>query len=407
MNLWDVRNGQYCEELLQLVAGSEDTTDLFSKLGEPDFDVELGPISPYFVQRYGFSSSCIIAPSTGDNPATILALPLRPLDAIVSLGTSTTFLMSTPQYKPDPSVHFFNHPTTSGLCMFMYSTFPLYAHFSVLNHFGRLCYKNGGLAREQVRNSLLSPNAESDGPTTDPWRTFNDIALATPPMDRQEENSRLAIGLYFPRPEIVPNVSAGIHRFNYDPKHKRLYPFVSFERTPFPIDNNQSITYLPVDARLILESQLLSLRLRSQSILSSPTNDRAQNLRPRRIYLVGGGSHNPAIARLAGEILGPTEGVWKLDVGENACALGAAQKALWSDLKYTNGGNDGDGEGAKINGQSFEDFLQERWQEEKFARKVDVGYRRGLWEDYQVGVEGLKRAEEEVLRMEGKVGLDL
>ena len=122
MNLWDIKNGQYCEELLQLVSGSEDTVDLVSKLGEPDFDQYLGTITSYFVKRYGFSESCVIAPSTGDNPATILALPLRPLDAIVSLGTSTTFLMSTPQYKPDPSVHFFNHPTTSGLYMFMYAS---------------------------------------------------------------------------------------------------------------------------------------------------------------------------------------------------------------------------------------------------------------------------------------------
>ena len=120
MNLWDIKSGQYCEELLQLASGSENTHDLVSKLGEPDFDLHQGRITSYYVKRYGFKESCIIAPSTGDNPATILALPLRPLDAIVSLGTSTTFLMSTPQYKPDPSVHFFNHPTTSGLYMFMY-----------------------------------------------------------------------------------------------------------------------------------------------------------------------------------------------------------------------------------------------------------------------------------------------
>lgn len=28
--------------------------------------------------------------------------------------------MSTPHYKPNPSVHFMNHPTTAGLYMFMY-----------------------------------------------------------------------------------------------------------------------------------------------------------------------------------------------------------------------------------------------------------------------------------------------
>ena len=125
MNLWNIKEGLYCKELLQLVAGEENTRGLQLKLGQPDFDggAPLGTISHYFVERYGLDRSCSISPSTGDNPATILALPLRPLDAIVSLGTSTTFLMSTPQYMPDPSVHFFNHPTTSGLYMFMYISF--------------------------------------------------------------------------------------------------------------------------------------------------------------------------------------------------------------------------------------------------------------------------------------------
>ena len=127
MNLWDIGKGIWNESLLALTAGSNDTADLKQKLGTvpEDGGGSYGRISKYFVRRYGFNSSCSIAPFTGDNPSTILALPLRPLDAMVSLGTSTTFLMSTPQYEPDPAVHFFNHPTTAGLYMFM------------------LCYKNG------------------------------------------------------------------------------------------------------------------------------------------------------------------------------------------------------------------------------------------------------------------------
>ena len=97
-------------------------------------------------------------------------------------GTSTTFLMSTPHYKPDQSVHFMNHPTTPGLYMFM------------------LCYKNGGLARENVRNSLALATAESS------WSVFDDTASSSPFMGQQREGSPIKMGLYFPRPEIVPNV---------------------------------------------------------------------------------------------------------------------------------------------------------------------------------------------------------
>lgn len=119
MNLWDIKAGVWNEQLLSLTAGSSDTSELKRKLGAADVPEDggafLGNIHPYFVQRYGFNRLSAIAPSTGDNPSTILALPLRPSDAIVSLGTSTTFLMSTPHYKPHPAVHFMNHPTTAGL----------------------------------------------------------------------------------------------------------------------------------------------------------------------------------------------------------------------------------------------------------------------------------------------------
>ncbi|KAF7554838.1 hypothetical protein G7046_g6694 [Stylonectria norvegica] len=121
MNLWDIPNQAYSSQLLSLAAGKDGAASLRQKLGEPCLDggAALGAISPYFVSRYGFSPACQVTPFTGDNPATILALPLRPLDAIVSLGTSTTFLMNTPNYKPDGSYHFFNHPTTKGHYMFM------------------------------------------------------------------------------------------------------------------------------------------------------------------------------------------------------------------------------------------------------------------------------------------------
>lgn len=123
MNLYDIRAGAWSEELLSLTATSSGIGELKRKLGAADIPEDggafLGNISPYFVDRYGFNPSCAIALSTGDNPSTILALPLRPMDAIVSLGTSTTFLMSTPHYRPNPAVHFMNHPTTAGLYMFM------------------------------------------------------------------------------------------------------------------------------------------------------------------------------------------------------------------------------------------------------------------------------------------------
>src|ERR1700712_182813 len=160
MNLWDINASAWSEPLLKLAAGDDSVGSLKERLGtvREDGGGSIGPISAYFVKRYNFAPDCGIAPFTGDNPSTILALPLRPLDAIVSLGTSTTFLMSTPKYVPDPAYHFFNHPTTAGLYMFM------------------LCYKNGGLAREKIRDALPASTS------SDPWENFNKAALSTPPL---------------------------------------------------------------------------------------------------------------------------------------------------------------------------------------------------------------------------------
>lgn len=91
---------------------------------------------------------------------------------------------------------------------------------------------------------------------------------------------------------------------------------------------------------------------------------------------------NPAIARIIGDVLGGAEGVWRLDVGGNACALGGAYKAVWAIERKE--------------GESFEELIGERWRESEAVVKVDEGYREGVWRRYG----GVLGAFEE---MEGKV----
>ena len=66
MNLFDIKTGTYNQKLMALAAGP---SDLLSKLGHisEDGGGTLGDISQYFVQGYGFNSSCKIVPFTGDN----------------------------------------------------------------------------------------------------------------------------------------------------------------------------------------------------------------------------------------------------------------------------------------------------------------------------------------------------
>ncbi|KAK0666172.1 putative xylulose kinase [Cercophora samala] len=349
MNLWDIPSNNWSAPLLDLASGGS-PDDLRAKLGEvrQDGGGSMGNVSGYFVKKYNFSPDCGVAPFTGDNPATILALPLRPLDAIVSLGTSTTFLMSTPVYKPDPSYHFFNHPTTPGQYMFM------------------LCYKNGGLAREKVRDVL--PEASSAG---DVWEKFNKFALETPPLDVRKEGDRAKLGLYFYLPEIVPNIRAGTWRYTCDAKTGE-----GLEEVKEPWGKE-------VDARAIIESQALSMRLRSQKLVTAPRE--GLPAQPGRVYLVGGGSLNPAITRVLGDVLGGADGVYKLDVGGNACALGGAYKAVWA---FERG-----------EGETFDELIGKRWKEEGAIQRVDEGYKEGVFEKYGNVLGAFEKMEEEILKV--------
>lgn len=356
MDLWDINAGAWNDELLALAAGGDkNLADLKSKLGSvpQDGGGSFGKVSQYFVKRYGFSSEASIIPFTGDNPSTVLALPLRESDAMVSLGTSTTFLMSTPHYKPNPAYHFMNHPTTPGLYMFM------------------LCYKNGGLAREHIRDALNNDKSNS-------WDTFNDVSVKSPPLNQKDPKDSMKLGLFFPRPEIVPNVYAGTWRYTYNPSSNSLTEVKEGSKEwPSP----------QTDARAILESQFLSLRLRSQNLVSAQISpkDKSRKLppQPRRIYLVGGGSQNPAIAELCSQVLGGAEGVYKLDIGGNACALGAAYKAVWGCERKQ--------------GETFEELIGARWDEDNFVEKINDGYQEGIFEKYGEALKGFEAMEKMVL----------
>ncbi|KAF9235746.1 hypothetical protein BU15DRAFT_77675 [Melanogaster broomeanus] len=157
MNLMNVLTCAWDDSLLEACGGPE----LRAKLGpEPvPGGTVLGKISNWWVERLGFSPDCIIAPFTGDNPATVVALS-APGDALLSLGTSTTLLLSIPPADTPPkrftTSHLLAHPTTSDAQIAM------------------LCYKNGALAREQIRGR----DANHD------WEKYNQLVESTPVGNR-------------------------------------------------------------------------------------------------------------------------------------------------------------------------------------------------------------------------------
>lgn len=102
---------------------------------------------------------------------------------------------------------------------------------------------------------------------------------------------------------------------------------------------------------------------------------------------------NPAIARIVGDVLGGAEGVWKLDVGGNACALGGAYKAVWAMER---------GEG-----ESFEELIGGRWRESEAVEKIDGGYREGTFGRYGGVLKGFEEMEGDVLKGEVRNAVDV
>lgn len=338
MNIYDIQKHTYNEELLALAAGvhpkadsadeekrAAGVDDLKKKLGDVqnvNFD-NCGSISPYFVEKFGFDPAAKIYPFTGDNLATIISLPLHPNDILLSLGTSTTVLLVTQNFKPSPQYHLFVHPTMPD------------------HYMGMICYCNGALAREKVRDALN----EKHNIDKNSWDKFNEVLDKSTQFD-------LKLGIYFPLGEIVPNASA------------------QFKRSKLEDGKVSDVKSWDVeeDVSSIVESQSLSARLRAGPMMndsgdgsststpeiSSESDSKLRSMyhelhsefgdiftdgekqtfgsmtaRPRNTFFVGGASNNVSIVKKMASILGAREHNYKVEI-PNACALGGAYKASWS-----------------------------------------------------------------------------
>lgn len=335
MNIYNIAKGQYDDELTALAAGVHPSLDgasdketaagveeLKRKLGPID-DITyeaMGTVSPYFVKRYGFSENAKVYSFTGDNLATIISLPVEQNDVLMSLGTSTTVLLVTEQFNPSSQYHLFKHPTMKNAYM------------------GMICYCNGALAREYVRNDVN----EKYQLNHDTWDKFDEILDSSTSFDNK-------LGIYFPLGEIVPNAAAQFLRCEL------LSDKLIKEIENWDCDE---------DVTSIVESQTISCRLRAGPMLSGSAGNAAhvqnsdnQNLknlygklhddfgdlytdgkkqtfssltaRPKNLFFVGGASKNTSIVRKMATIMGATEGNFQVEI-PNACALGGAYKASWS-----------------------------------------------------------------------------
>ena len=203
-NLMDIRKHNWNHDAVKATAPS-----LIGKLPPLAASGQvIGPVSPYFVQKFGLNPEAQATAWTGDNPASVLGLGLvKSGQVAISLGTSDTFFGTMQKCVTDENGegHVFGSPTGEYMTL--------------------ICFKNGSLAREKIREQYKISD----------WKKFGELVASVPPGNND--------GVLLPwfEAEIVPRVNKpGIHRFDLDAKD------------------------VAANCRAIFEAQMLSMRLHSQ-----------------------------------------------------------------------------------------------------------------------------------------------
>jgi len=210
MNLMDIRKKVWHPGALE--ATTPDLKKRLPPLAE-SWKV-IGPISPYFVKKFGLNPEAQALVWSGDNPCSVVGLGLICEGRVaISLGTSDTYFGLMKKCRTDArgEGHVFSSPTGDYMTL--------------------ICFKNGSLAREKIRDTYG---------LTD-WKKFGEALTAAPP------GSRGGILLPWFEAEIVPRVNRpGIHRFDLDEQDGAA------------------------NCRAIVEAQMMSMRLHSQWMQVTP-----------------------------------------------------------------------------------------------------------------------------------------
>jgi len=262
MNLLNITNKQWVPQLMDLVGDN-----LEAKLGTPiSTESVVGTVSKYMQERYGFQEQCIVGAFTGDNPSSLAGLGMQEGDIGYSLGTSDTVFAWISEPNPQLTGSIFPNPVDSSAFMAM------------------LCYKNGSLTRERLRDTVGDKS----------WETFNKLLDATP------RGNFGNLGFYFDLPEIVPADLQGDFRFN---KADEAITKFSSEET---------------EIRALIEGQVMAKRIHAEQM-------GFRFVEGTRVLVTGGASANSAIIQVIADVFNCK--VYTTS-GTNSAASGGAYRAL-------------------------------------------------------------------------------
>ncbi len=259
MNLMDITKKEWSYDALEATAPG-----LSSKLLPITASHSIaGTVSPFFSKKFGLHPDCKIIPGTGDNPSSLVGLGLVKTGVLgISLGTSDTLFAFLPQPVVDPTgqSHVYGSPT---------------GHYMAL-----LCFKNGSLAREAVKNQFALS-----------WDNFSSC------LSKAVPGNKSCIMLPFFDTEIVPRVlKAGVKKYGIDDS-----------------DAAQNV-------QAVIEAQMTSMAMHSEWM----------GLTPKQIYVTGGASANKQILQVMANVFNAE--VLSQET-TNASGLGSAVRAQHAVLK--------------------------------------------------------------------------
>jgi len=262
MNLLNLTNKTWVPQIINFVG-----QDLQSKLGTAiATDSIVGTVSMYMQERYGFPEDCIVGAFTGDNCSSLAGLAIRKGDLGYSLGTSDTVFGWVDEPNPQLTGHIFTNPINTSAYMTM------------------LCYKNGSLTRERIRDEFANGD----------WDEFNKLLDSTP------RGNFGNIGFYFDHPEIIPAAVQG--DFKYNKSGEQVTKFNSAE----------------TEIRALIEGQILAKRFHAER-MGFRLGETG------RVLVTGGASANQNILQVISDVF--NSNVYTLPA-VNSAALGGAYRAL-------------------------------------------------------------------------------
>ncbi|XP_036143453.1 xylulose kinase [Monomorium pharaonis] len=260
MNLLNIRTKDWDDTLLETCASG-----LKEKLGEPVSSYSnIGSISPYFVERFGFNEKCRIIAFTGDNPGSLIGMRLKEGDIALSMGTSDALILWLNEPKIITDGHVLCNPVDDK------------AYFALIG-----C-KNGSLTRERIRDDVAQGS----------WQIFNELLESTP------QGNLGNFALYFDMQEIFP-FAIGNYRYNK------------------ANDEIPRYTSKAVEVRALIEGQFVAKRVYTEDsgVIIGPNT---------RVIATGGASVNKAILQVLSDVFNSPVYISKI---ANSAMMGAAYQA--------------------------------------------------------------------------------